>query len=253
MPTSAFAAIPGGWFTMGTDRGQEDERPPHPVFVESFELAVFPVTRAEYERFVNATGHDVPKDWGYRPFAQSDLPVVGVNWFDAVDYCVWRSGEEGRPLRLPTEAEWELAARGRQTALFPWGDVMPEWIPNGGRGPLPGPWPVTLGEPTDFGLFQLTTPRTVTRGKVISAKETSTLTPFENSSPVLIDIPPELISILVALTRRPSPTIETSVITGIRTYRRNSCRTSSRVARTNLSIAARSSGSWNMALMPYLE
>jgi formylglycine-generating enzyme required for sulfatase activity len=100
---------------------------------------------------VTATGHDEPKDWEYQPFAQPDLPVVGVSWFDAVDYCVWRSGEEERPVRLPTEAEWECAARGRQTALFPWDDVMPAWIPNGGGGPLEGPWPVTIGEPTDFG------------------------------------------------------------------------------------------------------
>jgi formylglycine-generating enzyme required for sulfatase activity len=62
---------------MGTDRGHEDERPPHRVFVDSFNLAVFPFTRAEYERFVNATGHGEPKDWG---FAQPGLPVVGVTW-----------------------------------------------------------------------------------------------------------------------------------------------------------------------------
>ncbi len=154
---SAFATIPAGWFTMGTDRGQEDERPPHRVFVDSFELAVFPITRAEYERFVAATAHELPKDWSNPLFAQPDLPVVGVSWADAVDYCAWRSIADQRPVRLPTEAEWEYAARGRQTALFPWGDVTPAWIPNSGRGPLEAPWPVTLGEPTDFGLFGIAT------------------------------------------------------------------------------------------------
>jgi sulfatase modifying factor 1 len=154
---AAFAAIPGGWFTMGTDRGAEDERPPHRVFVDAFELAVFPITRAEYARFLAATGHDMPADWSDPLFAPPDLPAVGVSWLDAVDYCAWRSSEEERPVRLPTEAEWEYAARGRQEALFPWGDIMPAWIPNGGRGPLSAPWPVTLGDPTDFGLFGIAT------------------------------------------------------------------------------------------------
>ncbi len=84
MLTSAFVPIPGGWFTMGTERGQEDERPPHRVFVDGFELGVFPVTRAEYECFVDATGHEPPRDWSHPPFAQPDLPVVGVSWLDAV-------------------------------------------------------------------------------------------------------------------------------------------------------------------------
>ena len=121
---------------MGTELGYEDERPPHPVFVDRFELGVCPVTRAEYECFVDATKHDPPLDWSHPLFAQADLPVVGVSWIDAVAYCAWRSEQDGRPVRLPTEAEWEFAARGPQQALFPWGDVMPEWIPNGGRGPL---------------------------------------------------------------------------------------------------------------------
>ena len=75
--TSAFAPVSGGWFTMGTDRGQEDERPPHRVFVDSFELGVYPVTRAEYECFVDATGHEpivvadlysYPNPYPYQPY-----------------------------------------------------------------------------------------------------------------------------------------------------------------------------------------
>jgi formylglycine-generating enzyme required for sulfatase activity len=154
---SAFAPISGGWFTMGTDRGQPDERPPHRVFVDPFELAVCPVTRGEYERFIDATGHELPRDWTHPPLMKPDLPVVGVSWLDTAAYCAWRSDQDGRAVRLPTEAEWEFAARGKHGALFPWGDVMPAWIPNGGRGPLDAPWPVTLGEPTDFGLLGIAT------------------------------------------------------------------------------------------------
>jgi sulfatase modifying factor 1 len=154
---SAFAAIAGGWFTMGTDRGLEDERPPHRVFVDPFDLGVCAVTRAEYEEFIAATGHEPPRDWTNPAFAQPDLPVVGVSWLDTADFCAWRSQRDGRAVRLPTEAEWEFAARGRQEALFPWGELMPEWIPNGGKGPLEAPWPVTLGDPTDFGLLGIAT------------------------------------------------------------------------------------------------
>jgi sulfatase modifying factor 1 len=152
-----FTRVAGGWFVMGTDRGHEDERPPHHVFVDSFDLGVYPVTRAEYAAFVEATGHAQPRDWTHPSFSQPDLPVVGVSWLDAVDYCAWRSEAGGQPLRLPTEAEWEFAARGGQGSLFPWGDLMPAWIPNGGRGPLEAPWPVTLGEPTGLGLFGIGT------------------------------------------------------------------------------------------------
>jgi formylglycine-generating enzyme required for sulfatase activity len=148
-----FVTIPSGWFTMGTDGGQEDEGPPHRVFVDGFELARFPVTRMEYEAFVEATGHGLPRDWADPAFAKPDLPVVGVSWIDAMTYCAWRSSEERRTVRLPTEAEWEFAARAAQDGQFPWGDAIPVWIPNGGRGPLEGPWPVTLGEPNAFGLY----------------------------------------------------------------------------------------------------
>ena len=142
---------------MGTQLGQEDERPPHRVFVDPFELGVCAVTRAEYACFVDATQHELPRDWSHPLFSQPDLPVVGVSWIDAVAYCAWRAVQDGRPVRLPTEAEWEFAARGEQEALFPWGDTMPDWIPNGGRGPLEAPWPVTLGDPTDFGLLGIAT------------------------------------------------------------------------------------------------
>lgn len=138
---------------MGSDRGQEDEAPPHRVTLDSFDLAVFPVTRAEYERFIAATRHDLPREWAEPRFRKPDLPVVGVSWHDAAAYCEWRSRDEGRIVRLPTEAEWEFAARGQQGGQYPWGDTIPHWIPNAGSGPLEAPWAVTLGEPNGFGLY----------------------------------------------------------------------------------------------------
>jgi len=67
-----------------------------------------------------------------------DRDVVGVSWFDAVAYCEWRSGQDGRVVRLPTEAKWEIAASGGQDALMPRGDEIPAWIPNDGPRPAGG-------------------------------------------------------------------------------------------------------------------
>ena len=148
-----FVAIPAGAFLMGSDAGQDDERPVHRVHVDAFEMSAFPVTRAQYAAFVDATGHERPREWHEQAFAAGDLPVVGVSWLDAGAYCRWRAAQ-GSAERLPTEAEWERAARGGTDGeAFPWGDEIPSWIPGGGRGPLGGPWPVTLGAPNAFGLY----------------------------------------------------------------------------------------------------
>ena len=146
-----FARIPAGWFQMGSADGPDDERPVHAVWLAAFELAVYPVTCRAYERFLRATGHESPRDWP-RFSTIPDRPVVGVSWFDCQAYCRWRESE-GMPVRLPTEAEWECAARGGVDGQrYPWGEAIPMWIPDGGRGPLEGPWPVTLGDPNPFGL-----------------------------------------------------------------------------------------------------
>ena len=152
MVDEAFASIPAGWFLMGSDDGQEDERPVHRVWVDAFELAVFPITGAQYARFLYATGLAPPREWAPSSNAP-DLPVVGVSWLDAQAYCAWRT-RAGDPRRLPTEAEWERAARGGvEGARYPWGETVPDWIPDGGRGPRAGPWPVTLGVPTVYGIY----------------------------------------------------------------------------------------------------
>ena len=76
-----------------------------------------------------------------------------MNWYDACAYCRWYSTPEGT-VRLPTEAEWERAARGgHQAREYPWGDSIPDWVPMNENGPIQAPWTVSHGEPNDFGLY----------------------------------------------------------------------------------------------------
>jgi formylglycine-generating enzyme required for sulfatase activity len=117
---AAMIAIPAGEFTMGSD--VEDERPPHTVFVDGFEMDKLEVTNQEFERFVQETGYvtDAEKagdtSWRYYAEDKPQHPVVKVSWNDAVAYCGW-AGK-----RLPTEAEWEKAARGTDARTYPWGN-----------------------------------------------------------------------------------------------------------------------------------
>ncbi|HUR20886.1 MAG TPA: SUMF1/EgtB/PvdO family nonheme iron enzyme [Vicinamibacterales bacterium] len=147
-----FVRIPSGRFLMGSETGPDDERPLHEIEVAAFECAVFPITQDQYAEFLRATGYETPREWPDRVTA-IDLPVTGVSWIDAHAFCRWRTAA-GDPMRLPTEAEWEYAARGGlEGAQYSWGDAIPDWVPSRGRGPLPGPWAVTLGQPNGFGIF----------------------------------------------------------------------------------------------------
>jgi formylglycine-generating enzyme required for sulfatase activity len=113
--------VPGGSLLLGTDSGDEFERPAHKVTLEPFFIDVYEVTCEEYARFAAETKHPVPARWkGGKP-ADPKLPVTGVNWDDAVAYAKW-AGK-----RLPTEAEWELAARGNEGRKYAWGN---DWNPN---------------------------------------------------------------------------------------------------------------------------
>ena len=122
-----MVAIPEGWFLMGSDTGQENERPVHRVWVDAFEIAECQVTNAAYARFLAATKHRAPLHWSDAHFSDAEQPVVAPSWFDAVAYCEWLSAGSGRRYRLPTEAEWERAARGGvEQKQFPWGDEPPD-------------------------------------------------------------------------------------------------------------------------------
>jgi formylglycine-generating enzyme required for sulfatase activity len=104
----------------------EREVPQHKVFVKEFEISKYPVTNFEYRAFVQDIGHEPPFLWegDQYPEGRGDHPVVNVSWHDAVAYCEWLSQKIGKPYRLPTEAEWEKAARGTDGWEWPWGN---EW------------------------------------------------------------------------------------------------------------------------------
>src|SRR5262245_29497792 len=121
-----FAAIPDGWFWMGWDEGSARERPRHRVFTAAFAIARTPVTNREYRRYLEATGCPAPRWWTDPRFADPAQSVVGVSWFDSIAFCEWLSTDSGQLHRLPTEAEWEKAARGGlEGARFPWGEERP--------------------------------------------------------------------------------------------------------------------------------
>lgn len=144
--------IPASSFLMGSEAGAENERPVHRVWVGAFLLGACQVTNGEYALFLQATGHAAPPSWGSAPFDDPEQPVVAVSWFDAVGYCEWRREVSGRRFRLPTEAEWECAARGgAEQRLYPWGSEPPKYE---GRW-VQGPEPVGSGTVNAFGLYDL--------------------------------------------------------------------------------------------------
>jgi formylglycine-generating enzyme required for sulfatase activity len=157
--------VPGGVFTMGTDRARDeyvydfedvedaedvkdveyvldddysdgwydesDEMPQHPVLVGDFSIGMYPVTVAEYACAVRAKVVPEPRmgtydlDWA-KQLQRLDHPVVCITWQDALAYVRWLAELTGQPWRLPTEAEWEKAARGTDGRIFPWGDAIDE-------------------------------------------------------------------------------------------------------------------------------
>jgi formylglycine-generating enzyme required for sulfatase activity len=125
VPTD-FVEVPAGWFWMGWEHGHPGERPRHRVWLDRFAIARAPVTNREYAGFLAAGATEPPAWWHDSRFNDPEQPVVGVSWFDAMDFCRWLTDREGRPYRLPTEAQWEKAARaGLEDARFPWGDDRP--------------------------------------------------------------------------------------------------------------------------------
>jgi len=130
--------IPSGHFTMGStteqiqelvSQGMDGERilrefPQHVVQLSSYYIGKYPVTNREYQEFVRDTGFEQPVDWEDEMFPddKGDYPVVNVSWKAANEYCKWLSNQTGKNYHLPTEAQWEKAARGTDGRIYPWGN-----------------------------------------------------------------------------------------------------------------------------------
>ena len=157
IPATDIIIIPEGEFLMGAEEGQKNEAPVHPVWVDAFGLAKYPVSNYEYRRFLEATDRSSSAVWDEPKFNHPNQPVVAVSWFDAAAYCEWLSSEICNDYRLPTEAEREKAARGgHEGKRFPWGDEMPTWMDPKGRGTA-NEQPDLIGQdpPTGYGLHNM--------------------------------------------------------------------------------------------------
>ena len=187
-PAPELALIPAGEYLMGSEDAEEDERPVHRVHVDDFLLAVQPVTHSDYARFVHDTGHRAPAVYeapivvkaggadreqtfrqtaaayvwqdGMPPADRADHPVTLVRYEDAVAYCAWLSERTRRKFRLPTEAEWEKAARGgAESKRYPWGDRldrnMANFLVDPAQKPTHGTTRCRSFPANAFGLFDM--------------------------------------------------------------------------------------------------
>ena len=118
--------IPGGEFKVGREDGEENERPAHSIIVAPFFIDQTEVTNEQYAKFIEATGYLLPPSWkGKRyPAGADKLPVTDVTWADANEYARWAKK------RLPTEEEWEIAARGTDGRVYPWGSTWADDLAN---------------------------------------------------------------------------------------------------------------------------
>jgi len=128
-----FVRIPAGEFWMGSDKKKDksagsNEQPQHRVALPEYWMGRTPVNNAQFAAFVQTGGGQAPSGWqnNLPPADKLDHPVVGVSWADAAAYCAWLSQLTGQKVGLPTEAEWEKAARGADERIYPWGGQAPD-------------------------------------------------------------------------------------------------------------------------------
>jgi formylglycine-generating enzyme required for sulfatase activity len=149
--------IPAGKFRMGDIQGKglTDEQPVHEVHISRrFGMSRYEITFDQYDEFAKATGRDLPDDEG---FGRGRRPVIRVSWNDAVDYTAWLTQQTGKHYRLPTEAEWEYAARGGTETLYWWGNEKKQGLANcigcGTQWDTKQTAPVGSFRPNPFGLY----------------------------------------------------------------------------------------------------
>jgi formylglycine-generating enzyme required for sulfatase activity len=148
-----FVLIEGGEFVMGSDL-KGDHSPAHRIRLDSFAINKYEVTNAQYLKFCNATAHRLPEFWGMPQYRcgpdYPHHPVVGISWQDAVDYAKWSGA------RLPSEAEWEYAARGGLVGKkFPNGNTISPAEGNYSNSKLGGSVRVGNYKPNGYGLFDM--------------------------------------------------------------------------------------------------
>jgi len=143
--------IPAGSFRMGDIQGggDSDEKPVHEVWVDGFAMGMYEVTFDEYDKFAEATGREKPNDRGW---GRGSRPVINVSWEDTTAYAEWLSDQTGKQYRLPTEAEWEYAARAGTDTKYWWGNEIDETKANYGYK-LGRTSPVGSFEANHFGLY----------------------------------------------------------------------------------------------------
>ncbi len=150
---TTMVLVPAGSFVMG-EKGDDDNGPAHEVRLRAFRMDRHEVTNAEYEAFCRATGHKLPFFWGLDRFRSGPLypdhPVIGVSQGEAADYADWRGK------RLPTEAEWEYAARGGLVGMrFVYGNRLDSTMANYTRAHQDGPVAVGSYPPNGYGLHDM--------------------------------------------------------------------------------------------------
>lgn len=132
-PGEGLVFVPGGEFTMGSDDGPQYSAPAHLVYLDPYWIDLTEVTMLDFIGFVEATGN-APDAWAdERYLLEADFPATGILWEEAVAYCEWRG------MRLPTEAEWEKAARGTDGRIYPWGRFWRQGRANTSESGIGGP------------------------------------------------------------------------------------------------------------------